>query len=203
MSKCLWRGGSVREELGLSSPFPCYPVIQECQMKENLDRKKILCLIDLCVLDDFCIFLWLHIFYRTYLFILLTLRYIMFFNYFSILDDFTIFFWSHICHRTDWYVLLTLRNTIFLIIDFLDTSILVYFDIFSYNNYTYSFKIDWLVLFVIRDEVLFLDFKRPFAKFIPKKKIWKLTCADSYSPKKAWSSIVKKRLIFQPDILSQ
>ena len=163
MSKCLWRGGSVREELGLSSPFPCYPVIQECQMKENLDRKKILCLIDLCVLDDFCIFLWLHIFYRTYLFILLTLRYIMFFNYFSILDDFTIFFWSHICHRTDWYVLLTLRNTIFLIIDFLDTSILVYFDIFSYN-YTYSFKIDWLVLFVIRDEVLFLDFGHYYSR---------------------------------------
>ena len=157
MSKCLWRGGSVREELELSSPFPCYPVIQECQMKENLDRKKILCLIDLCVLDDFCIFLWLHICYRTYLFVLLTLRYIMFFNYFSILDDFTIFFLLYICHRNDCYVLFTLRNTIFLIIDFLDTSILVYFDIFSYN-YTYSFKIDWLVLFVIRDEVLFLDF---------------------------------------------
>ena len=87
----------------------------------------------------------------------------MFFNYFSILDDFTIFFLLYICHRNDCYVLFTLRNTIFLIIDFLDTSILVYFDIFSYN-YTYSFKIDWLVLFVIRDEVLFLDFGHYYSR---------------------------------------
>ena len=38
VSKCLEAGGNGREELAY--PFPFRPLIRECQVKENPDRKK-------------------------------------------------------------------------------------------------------------------------------------------------------------------
>ena len=40
MSTLQKKGESRREELELASPFPCCPVIPECEVKQNLDRKE-------------------------------------------------------------------------------------------------------------------------------------------------------------------
>ena len=40
MSTLQKKGESRREELELASPFPCCPVIPECEVKQNPDRKE-------------------------------------------------------------------------------------------------------------------------------------------------------------------